>query len=322
MRTGCPDNHAFGSPRPPPLQRRVRSSLGPRDRDPRMTARGVRARSACRGVNEKREEYDVTDASTDTADHDADAPPTTEGVRRNARNPRTCIVTRVADPPEGLVRFVAGPDDTVVPDVALKLPGRGAWVTARANLVERAARRHVFARAFRRQVTAPDDLAMRVASAMRARLVRQLPMLRKAGDLVVGAGKVDALVRDGGAVLVLHAAEAAPDGVRKIDAARRFALAVIGVDTPADPMFTTDELGVAFGDANVIHAGVRDTPGGHAFRDRLAFLHAYLGHPPPGGTTGETPGPAGDASGPAGDVSGSAGDVSGPAGKVTGEAGD
>ena len=210
-----------------------------------------------------------------------DAPPTSEGVRRGRKNPRTCIVTRTPDPPEGLVRFVLDPEDRVTPDVALKLPGRGAWVTARADLVERAARRHVFSRAFKRQVTAPDDLASRVAALLRERLVRQLPMLRKAGDLVVGAGKVDALVRDGGALLVLHASEAAPDGVRKIDAARRFAHAVHGVDTPAEPMFTGDELGVAFEDGNVIHAAVRDTPGGHAFRDRLAFLHAYNGHPVP-----------------------------------------
>lgn len=239
---------------------------------------------------------------------DTDPPPTSEGVRRNAKNPRTCIVTRTPDPPEGLVRFVVGPDNRVVPDVALKLPGRGAWVTARADLVERAARRQMFSRAFKRQVTASDDLAAEVASVMRERLVRQLPMLRKAGDLVVGAGKVDALVRDGGALLVLSAKEAAADGVRKIDAARRFASAVIGVDTPRDPMFTSDELGVAFGDANVIHAAIRDTPGGDAFRDRLASLHAYLGHVAPKGDAASdgTGGAADDPSGTAG-ASGEAG---------------
>lgn len=259
---------------------------------------------------------------TDTPD--TDPPPTSEGVRRSAKNPRTCIVTRTPDPPEGLVRFVVGPDDRVVPDVALKLPGRGAWVTARADLVERAARRQMFSRAFRRQVMAPDDLAAQVASLMRERLVRQLPMLRKAGDLVVGAGKVDALVRDGGALLVLSAREAAADGVRKIDAARRFASAVIGVDTPRDPMFTSDELGVAFGDSNVIHAAIRDTPGGDAFRDRLAFLHAYLGHPArEAGDAG--PGDVGTGDAPRGaaeDPSGTAGNASGTAGNTTGEAGD
>ena len=256
----------------------------------------------------------LADASDEAHDGTGDAPPTSKGVKRDSRNPRTCIVTRRADPPEGLVRFVLGPGDEVVPDVALKLPGRGAWVTARADLVERAARRRMFSRAFRRQVNAPDDLAERVASVMRERLVRQLPMLRKAGDLVVNASKVDAVVRDGDALVVMHAAEAAPDGVRKIDAARRFALAVHGVDTAAEAMFTTDELGVAFGDGNVIHAAVRDTPGGHAFRERLAFLHAYLGHPVPrdgGDGEGDMPGAdAGETSGAdAGNTTGKAGDA-------------
>ena len=52
---------------------------------------------------------------------------------------RTCIVTRKCGPPEDLIRFVAGPDGTVVPDLKAALPGRGAWVSARASLVERAA---------------------------------------------------------------------------------------------------------------------------------------------------------------------------------------
>ena len=245
---------------------------------------------------------------TDGAD---EAPPTSTGVRRDRKNPRTCIVTRTADPPEGLVRFVLDPGGRVVPDVALKLPGRGAWVTARATLVDRAAHRQMFSRAFRRQVTAPGDLADQTARLMRERLVRRMPMLRKAGDLVVGAGKVDATVRDGGALLVLHAAEAAPDGVRKLDAARRFASAVGGVEVPSDALFTTDELGVAFGDANVIHAAVRDTPGGLAFRERLAFLHAYLDRPIDWGAAGGSAESSGiGASGvDAGNTTGQAGDA-------------
>ena len=50
---------------------------------------------------------------------------------------RTCIVTREAGSPEGLIRFVVAPDGTVVADLRRKLPGRGAWVTARADVVRR-----------------------------------------------------------------------------------------------------------------------------------------------------------------------------------------
>ena len=201
---------------------------------------------------------------------EADEAPLDIGRRgaKGRRNPRTCIVTRTQDPPEGLVRFVLDPEDRVVPDIANRLPGRGAHVTARQSLVERAARRHVFNRAFRREVSAPDDLADETARLMRALLLRQLPMLRKAGDLVVGARNVDAIVRAGEALVILHAAEAAPDGVRKIDQARHAAYRDLGVDTAVETGFTTDELGVAFGGDGVIHAAVRNGDGGRAFEAR------------------------------------------------------
>ena len=38
-----------------------------------------------------------------------------------------------------LVRFVAGPDGQVTPDLARKLPGRGLWVAASRAAVETAA---------------------------------------------------------------------------------------------------------------------------------------------------------------------------------------
>ena len=225
----------------------------------------------------------------------AGLPPVDAGPRRaGRRNARTCIVTRVADPPEGLVRFVLAPDGTVVPDVANELPGRGAHVTARVGLVRRAAGRHLFARAFRREARAPDDLAERTAALLRARAVNMLPVLRKAGDLIAGASKVEERVRAGDAALVLHAAEAAPDGVRRLDQARRVAGRELGVDIGAEAMFTADELAVAFGDANVVHVAVRAGAGGEAFLARLRRYRDFLGDPdgPPGDPVGGRHGPS------------------------------
>src|SRR5215204_3821461 len=65
---------------------------------------------------------------------------------------RTCIVTREAGSPEGLIRFVIAPDGTVVADLRRKLPGRGAWVTARADIVRQAVRARLFGRAFKAEV--------------------------------------------------------------------------------------------------------------------------------------------------------------------------
>lgn len=202
------------------------------------------------------------------------------GAFTNARtaarkNARTCIVTRQKDPPEGLIRFVADPDGKVVPDLHAKLPGRGAHVTARYALVERAARRHMFKRALKADVEAAPDLADEVAELLRADLVRTLPLLRKAGDLVVGAGKVESLVRSGEALLVLHADEAASDGVRKIDQARHAVRRDGGPDIPSNRTFTEEELGLAFGGDRVIHAAVPRTTGGERFAERLRDYASY-----------------------------------------------
>ncbi|WP_336493099.1 DUF448 domain-containing protein, partial [Methylobacterium nigriterrae] len=83
----------------------------------------------------------------------------------------TCIATRVAQAPAGLIRCVIGPEGQVVPDLRARLPGRGAWVTARRAEVEEAVRRRLFQRAFRSKcVEVPADLAERVAAGLRADL--------------------------------------------------------------------------------------------------------------------------------------------------------
>ena len=186
-----------------------------------------------------------------------------------------CIVTREKDPPEGLIRFVADPEGRVVPDLHGKLPGRGAHVTARRDLVERAVQRHLFRKALRGDASGSPELADEVARLMRDDLVRRLPLLRKAGALVSGSGKVDGAVRSGKARLVLHATEAATDGVRKIDQARYAMERDGGPAIPADRLFTEDELGLAFGGDRVIHAAVLRTGGGESFAARLERFHSY-----------------------------------------------
>ena len=50
---------------------------------------------------------------------------------------RSCVVTRVVKAPEDLIRFVAGPDGVIVPDLRRKLPGRGVWTSLSAKTVNR-----------------------------------------------------------------------------------------------------------------------------------------------------------------------------------------
>ena len=57
-----------------------------------------------------------------------------------------------------LIRFVAGPDGQVVPDLGRKLPGRGLWVAADRASVQTAAKKNLFSRAAKTRLAASDDL--------------------------------------------------------------------------------------------------------------------------------------------------------------------
>ena len=71
---------------------------------------------------------------------------------------RKCVVTGEVQPKAGLIRFVVGPDDMIVPDVLEKLPGRGIWVTSKRDAIETATTKKLFARGAKQQVSVPDGL--------------------------------------------------------------------------------------------------------------------------------------------------------------------
>ncbi len=195
-------------------------------------------------------------------------------------NERTCIVTRQSGPPDGLIRFVAGPDMTVVPDLKHNLPGRGCWVTHSRAVVDKAVVKNLFARALKAKVTVSPDLGALVDRLLARQALGSLGLARKAGQLVMGAAKVEAAVRSGKAKLVLHAQEAAEDGIRKIAQARRSVVHLDGPDIPASKLFSQAELGLALGGANVIHAAVLGADAGKAAAKRVDALDRYRGGTP------------------------------------------
>jgi predicted RNA-binding protein YlxR (DUF448 family) len=195
-------------------------------------------------------------------------------------NDRTCIVTRKTAAPDELIRFVVGPDSSVVPDLKRNLPGRGCWVGADRATVEKAAQKNHFSRAFKRPVAVPPDLGGMVDSLLVKSAAGALGLARKAGQVVLGAAKVEAAVRSGKASLVLHVVEAAEDGVRKIAQARRATVHLGGPAIPAYKLFSQAELGLAFGATNVIHAAVLAGDAGKAVGKRMVALDRYRGGSP------------------------------------------
>jgi hypothetical protein len=102
-------------------------------------------------------------------------------------------------------------------------------------------------------------------------------MGRKASQFVTGATKVDAAVRSGAALAVFHAADAAADGVRKIDQARKaWKLGSnTGEDIPSFSLFTSAELDELMGQNAFIHACALAGQAGEGVVKRANLLEQY-----------------------------------------------
>ncbi|GJE37497.1 RNA-binding protein [Methylobacterium persicinum] len=206
-----------------------------------------------------------------------DAGPDHAGPGRRART-RTCIVTRVAQPPEAMIRFVRGPDGAVVPDLRARLPGRGAWVSARREAVATALRKNLFSRAFKAPSPAGTDLPDRIAEGLRTDLRQAIALANKAGCVVAGFGKVEAAIgSEPGVAAVIQAREGSPDGRRKITAAlmRRYGQAISGIPIVDD--LSEDELDMALGRDHVIHAALVAGAGAAGCLSRWRRLRLFEG---------------------------------------------
>ena len=148
-----------------------------------------------------------------------------------------------------LIRFVAGPDGQVVPDLARKLPGRGLWVAADRASVATAAKKGLFARAAKAQIKAPADLADQVERLLKSRLLSGLGLAKRAGDLTSGFEKVSSAISSGKAAWLIEASDGAADGRGKLLRLARHQTPPPGVFG----LFGAAELGLALGGENVIH---------------------------------------------------------------------
>ncbi len=178
---------------------------------------------------------------------------------------RRCIVTRDRLAKEAMIRFVIGPDRSVVPDLAARLPGRGIWLSAKGDVLETARAKGGFARAARGPVTVPADLAGMVRNGLLRRITEFLGLARRAGQAIAGFEKAQATVRAGRAGLVVQAADGSAEECARFRSGAPDGLRVIA---PLDGA----ALGAVFGRERVVHVAV--TPGRLA--DALAHEAARL----------------------------------------------
>ena len=186
---------------------------------------------------------------------------------------RFCAVAGAARPVNAMIRFVVGPDGGVVPDIRRRLPGRGLWITATREALGQAVKRKIFARGFKRDVRVPPGLVDLTEQLLQRAALEALPMAHKAGRIAIGFAKSEAALMNDRVAALLNAAEAAPDGTRKL-------IALLRRRDDADRIavvdrFTSAQLDLAFGRSNVIHAALLAGPESETFLARVSRMEHF-----------------------------------------------
>ena len=161
---------------------------------------------------------------------------------------RKCIVSGESQPKTGLVRFCIGPDNSVVPDILGRLPGRGIYVAADRAAITKAASKGLFSRAARQPVKVPEGLADLVETLLVRRVVDLISMCRKANAAVMGYEKVKDWLASGKARVLVQASDGAERGKTKLRPPEGKG-GFIG-------LLTAGEMGLAFGRERAIHAAL------------------------------------------------------------------
>jgi len=185
-------------------------------------------------------------------------------AKENALRERRCLVSGEVLPESELMRFAADPDGNVVPDVAASLPGRGMWVKADRASIAVAVAKNLFSKSAKAPLKASADLPARVETLLVTRMLADLGLARRAGQLVFGFDNVlRALGEKVPPALLIEASDGAADGRRKLaGSAHARGLKIETIDS-----LTACELSLALGRENVIHAALK--PGRLA--ERLIF---------------------------------------------------
>jgi predicted RNA-binding protein YlxR (DUF448 family) len=211
------------------------------------------------------------------ADPDLDNGPRTN----RSATVRMCAVTRQVRPIDELIRFVVSPSGEVMADLKRKLPGRGLWVSASHRAVAEAVRRSQFNKGFKRDVRVASTLAADTEASLVRSVVEALAMAAKAGQVVSGFSKVEGALEQrqtqNSIKALIHASDGAADGIRKLDALVR-QNAGNGDESRKFPVvtaLTSEQLDLALGRSNVIHAALLAGPASKTFLSRSQILVRY-----------------------------------------------
>ncbi len=163
-----------------------------------------------------------------------------------------------------LIRLALGPDGHVAPDLQAKAPGRGAWIGVSSVELAQAQAKGKLAGALRRafktnDIVLLDNMAGRIEQGLRKAFLDRLGLEARAGNLILGAEKIDTAARSGQVALLLHASDASADGSAKRDQSWRVGndeegSGKGGIKLPVD----RDAISAALGRQNAVHVALID----------------------------------------------------------------
>lgn len=146
-----------------------------------------------------------------------------------------------------MLRFVLGPDRILVPDLEGRLPGRGMWLSAGADVLERAVKRGAFAKAARGTVHLPPDLRAQIEDGLKRRIRDFVGFARRSGQAICGREAVREWLQAGKAGLLVEASDgSAPERARLVGRS----------DVPVVAPLSAAMLGAVFGRDHVAHVAV------------------------------------------------------------------
>jgi predicted RNA-binding protein YlxR (DUF448 family) len=157
-------------------------------------------------------------------------------------------VTKETQSKDNLIRFVLGPDDMVTPDISERLPGRGIWVSANRADLTKAVDQNLFSKAAKQNANIPDGLVDLTERLIVKRTIDLISMARKSGHAICGFEKTKGAMMSERWYILMQAEDGSAPQKQKIRPS--------AADNSYISCLTAQELGLAFGRENVIHAAV------------------------------------------------------------------
>ena len=164
---------------------------------------------------------------------------------------KVCIVTKNTFPRTEMLRFVVSPNREIVFDADEKLPGKGIWISADKDILQKAVQKKIFNKAAGMSVVIPENLTDIVLGKLQEKCLSLLAFARKAGMLVFGFEGVKKALANMVVSVAFEADDAAQNGKDKL---------YRPTDTfPVFSCLTREDLGQITGMEQQVHVAVLDS---------------------------------------------------------------